>query len=1018
MRSQCFLFAVEIRKQLAIPFVIALILLVGASQGLAQTWTTLPGAAMDVGANAKGDLWVIGTAPVMGGYGIYHWVNGNFQNVPGGAVRISVDGDGTAWVINNTGNIFHSDVNGQWTMQPGGATDIGVGGNGDVWVIGANRCGNDYSIYKAVFSPGTRNVASWQAEAGCAARIAVGPDGVPWCVNSSHAIFRWQTTANNWQQTPGLAVDVAVGADGVAYVVGTNPPGSGGTAVYQWQGSNWAQIGADGVNVAAGPPGTVYITQNDSKQYAIVTNARAHGTVAAGPNVNPNTGGTTRGGTLQVGRGPLIPGRLQVSGLAPKLDLGPQTPGQLVCPIVHQGEPPRLDKSCTNLLGDQDTRTYGPAVYLGPISTATCPDKFRDDGDYCAKPDSYGRGGGYISQQICEDNKGTNNCEQWGGWLWYPKCDANFHAFACCVCSPDCPSGMDDIGVSCRKKHIKDCHNYGRLGGYGPAFTDPRNNGECWVCPAFLHRSMNPVDAKSKDAVAAACVSGDDDGIVWQSAQFSEPGLAAFVNNPDIVALAFSNLNFVAAFMKNRANGDIEQWNQLWQKMLSTPNDSAELKALIYAAILTVAQKDTNDSTKASNSVDAFEQYIRTRRTYLANDALAMYAAYKELNAFKVWQQTGKIMLGGGPVMFGGAGGVIMSPTTALSGVVGTPPDDYVGDAYAAAVPDTAGAEFVKAVATLNQSQAVPGVVQVNNEANTAIGFDPRPYLGFGLSAAEYPTMILGNLESLKSLKLYEVAMAAKPVSGGMKSPAFHAAKVAFEAGEGLKGLGAADLGLSLAGQLLDAISAFMTVFSQLDADKQYAKLLSTADQPVSIADILKNGSDDDKSQLLLWWALATSAHKPGPTAWPYTGPAGQGQMTDAQVCAKYTDGCQWMKTYIGKVMANISSLGPQPPPAPVRDIQRLYTDYMNASASLLGHLRRVADGPSAKAEQSSIQTAWTSYMMTKTRLSGAGLGTTQQTAANSAAQQVSAEIARIKGISAANRVLADILNPNFKGAD
>ena len=37
------------------------------------------------------------------------------------------------------------------------------------------------------------------------------------------------------------------------------------------------------------------------------------------------------------------------------------------------------------------------------------------------------------------------------GLLVYPKCRANFQAVGCCVCSPDCPGGMTDIGVSCQK---------------------------------------------------------------------------------------------------------------------------------------------------------------------------------------------------------------------------------------------------------------------------------------------------------------------------------------------------------------------------------------------------------------------------------------------------------------------------------------------------------------------------------------------------------------------------------------
>jgi hypothetical protein len=92
----------------------------------------------------------------------------------------------------------------------------------------------------------------------------------------------------------------------------------------------------------------------------------------------------------------------------------------------------------------------------------SCPSDFRDDGLYCAKPDSYGRGAGYpwkgsdgVSDKgmyrRCEKDHGKGNCQK-DGAIVYPKCKANFHKVGCCVCSPDCPSGMTDIGVSCQKK--------------------------------------------------------------------------------------------------------------------------------------------------------------------------------------------------------------------------------------------------------------------------------------------------------------------------------------------------------------------------------------------------------------------------------------------------------------------------------------------------------------------------------------------------------------------------------------
>lgn len=83
-----------------------------------------------------------------------------------------------------------------------------------------------------------------------------------------------------------------------------------------------------------------------------------------------------------------------------------------------------------------------------------CPPGFADNPAYCEKPSSYGRGTGHFTEENClksnDHGAARNGCEQWGAF-WYPKCDPNFHNVACCVCSPNCPSGWNDIGIACQK---------------------------------------------------------------------------------------------------------------------------------------------------------------------------------------------------------------------------------------------------------------------------------------------------------------------------------------------------------------------------------------------------------------------------------------------------------------------------------------------------------------------------------------------------------------------------------------
>ncbi len=64
----------------------------------------MPGKAKDIGIGASG-TWVIGTNVVNGGYGIYQWNGTRWQNMPGGAVQITVPGyrggtgAGLAWAV-------------------------------------------------------------------------------------------------------------------------------------------------------------------------------------------------------------------------------------------------------------------------------------------------------------------------------------------------------------------------------------------------------------------------------------------------------------------------------------------------------------------------------------------------------------------------------------------------------------------------------------------------------------------------------------------------------------------------------------------------------------------------------------------------------------------------------------------------------------------------------------------------------------------------------------------------------
>jgi hypothetical protein len=54
-------------------------------------------------------VWVIGSDPVPGGYGIFYWKGDQeWAGVDGGAIGIS--GGGAPWIVNSEGTIFSSQI--------------------------------------------------------------------------------------------------------------------------------------------------------------------------------------------------------------------------------------------------------------------------------------------------------------------------------------------------------------------------------------------------------------------------------------------------------------------------------------------------------------------------------------------------------------------------------------------------------------------------------------------------------------------------------------------------------------------------------------------------------------------------------------------------------------------------------------------------------------------------------------------------------------------------------------------
>ncbi|KDO19533.1 hypothetical protein SPRG_21532 [Saprolegnia parasitica CBS 223.65] len=136
-----------------------------------------------------------------------------------------------------------------------------------------------------------------------------------------------------------------------------------------------------------------------------------------------------------------------------------------------------------------------------------------DIGMSCTKPKAYGRGSGYAlwNQDKC-NRENKQGCEK-NGLMWYPKCEKGYHAFGCCICTPDCPAGSHDDGAFCRKDHMVGLEQSGLLCypkcdegymGLGPLCW-PKCTGETpFRCGLFCASSSATCASSTVEIVGAA----------------------------------------------------------------------------------------------------------------------------------------------------------------------------------------------------------------------------------------------------------------------------------------------------------------------------------------------------------------------------------------------------------------------------------------------------------------------------------------------------------------------------------
>ncbi|MDP9199388.1 MAG: hypothetical protein M3O07_09275 [Pseudomonadota bacterium] len=475
-------------------------------------WVTVAGqAARDIGIGANGTVWVIGTNVEAGGFGIYRSTDrgASWVKIPGSAVRVSVDPQGNAWVVNNANAIFR--FNGStWVTQPGTATDVGIGADGSAWVIGA-----DTAIYRFEGS-------NWVNKTGNAAQIAAGPGGAVWVVQRGGEIYQAQTgSAAAVAQAAPTPLNIPAGTivlQGTTSIPVTGTTGgTGSTVAVPGSGGGGLVVGSPTLPGTTQTPLTVTGSIDTSNMIGAVGTSQATCGVPGKPLCNPSAAELVGNSDVTC-----------PSGSFPDL-------GRSACYSCPEGFTRSIhavdDYKACQKPDSSISGGFQAATFQAPLCAAgSFYDPIRG-GECYSCPAGYNRSAAHIdATNACyiPIHEKFSHATKGRVTVWPHDCSSGtfwdgYNGGACY----SCPSGFGRTAY-----HITDAKACAQMAGetharatlvkkaecgpgeirdmYVQGTQNPAFGGGCWTCPIGTDRSIHPVTGASACERAA--------GIQWASA--------------------------------------------------------------------------------------------------------------------------------------------------------------------------------------------------------------------------------------------------------------------------------------------------------------------------------------------------------------------------------------------------------------------------------------------------------------------------------------------------------------------
>lgn len=397
------------------------------------------------------------------------------------------------------------------------------------------------------------------------------------------------------------------------------------------------------------------------------------------------------------------------------------------------------------------------------------------------------------------------------------------------------------------------------------ASVQPVQSGTCWSCPTGYDRTEESVKGNG------ACQTKT---IAWNTVPYSEPGLFGLKGAQEVLLDITRRQpklvqDSIAKTAEIASKANKQPYAQVFEKekalFLSSPEHSTAAAAAVFVRIIAAAADPKKASAAEKQLVESFSNHVRSKRAYVAQDALNAYDAwYAADNYWKAKRNSS------GPQNLG----ILLDygtvppdfSTIALLGTMGM-------GAAGTAVDQATGKALDKAAGALAKVQgrtaaiaagALPVVGAVVSMAFSAAGngfadfSDPVTAVKFtARSGAEVAIGAAAEKAVEKMVQQTATKLAQKMIERGLAATLEKTAEQIAERTLAAAGSGPA---LIISGMMMIASIAVDQVIEIQNARPKLVVALANANYPPDLARIA--GSDNGMTELLGTWSEAIAGEQ------------------------------------------------------------------------------------------------------------------------------------------------------------